>query len=81
MGSKVGDAIKNRRAQLKNDKGGTMTQSDLAGKISKPVSLIIDYERGTAAPDQQVLSKLESILKIHLRGDKIGEERTFGKKK
>jgi len=58
-----------------------MTQADLAAKISKPTSLIVDYERGTATPDQAVLSKLENILKIHLRGDKIGEERTFGKKK
>jgi len=55
-----------------------MTQTDLATKLSKPVSLIVDMERGTAPPDQVVLGKLENILKVHLRGRNIGQPKVFG---
>ena len=34
IGVKVGDAIKAARAQAKNDKGGPMTQKDLATKCN-----------------------------------------------
>lgn len=76
----MGDAIKAARAQLKNDKGTTMTQSDLAKKIYQPAGVVNDYERGTAKPDQNILRDMERVLKVHLRGDKIGQPKVLGKK-
>jgi putative transcription factor len=81
VGTDVGNAIKNARAQLKNDKGAPMTQKDLATKINQTPTVVADYERGTATPNEKILSDMERVLKVYLRGKNIGEPKVFGKKK
>ena len=81
MGSQVGEAIKKARAELKNDKGQAMTQKDLATKINQTPTVVADFERGTAAPNEKILSDMERVLKVYLRGKNIGEPKVFGKKK
>jgi len=64
----VGRAIQTARQDLE------LSQKDLAQKINEKPSVLQDYESGKAIPNPQILSKLERILKVKLRGSDIGKK-------
>ena len=81
VGTDVGNAIKKARGEAKNDKGQPMTQKDLATKINQTPAVVAEFERGSAQPNEKILSDMERVLKVYLRGKNIGEPKVFGKKK
>jgi len=50
-----------------------MTQKDLATKINEKPQVINDYEAGRAIPNNQILSKVERIIGLKLRGKDKGQ--------
>ena len=45
-----------------------LSQRDCAQKINEKPSILKDYESGKAIPDDRILSKLERVLGVKLRG-------------
>lgn len=55
--------------QARMQKG--LSQKDCAQKINEKPSVLQDYESGKAIPNGQILSKLERLLGVKLRGRSI----------
>jgi len=51
-----------------------LSQKDVAQKINEKPSILQDYESGRAIPNAQILSKLERVLGVKLRGTDIGKK-------
>eukprot|EP01111_Echinosteliopsis_oligospora_P007870 TRINITY_DN231_c0_g1_i1.p1 TRINITY_DN231_c0_g1~~TRINITY_DN231_c0_g1_i1.p1 ORF type:complete len:139 (-),score=54.85 TRINITY_DN231_c0_g1_i1:45-461(-) len=49
-----------------------LNQKELANAINEPVATVVAYESGKAAPDQRILTKMERVLGVKLRGKDIG---------
>jgi len=68
----VGRAIQRARQD------SSLTQKELAQRINEKPQVVNEYESGKAVPNQQILSKLERVLGVKLRGKDIGTP--FGSK-
>ncbi|KAK5164932.1 multiprotein-bridging factor 1 [Saxophila tyrrhenica] len=80
----VAKALAQARNQLKNQKGATMTQKDLANKAAVDVKYVADLERtGAEFPSMDVVQKLQKAANVKLTGDKasIGQPMLGPKKK
>ncbi|CAK9291308.1 unnamed protein product [Gordionus sp. m RMFG-2023] len=63
----LGKIISKRRVEM------NMTQKDLATKICEKPQIVNEYESGKAIPNQQIISKMERILSMKLRGKDKGK--------
>ncbi|KAK6154273.1 hypothetical protein DH2020_008521 [Rehmannia glutinosa] len=65
---KVPTELKKAIMQARMDK--KLTQAQLAQMINEKPQVIQEYESGKAIPNQQIISKLERVLGVKLRGKK-----------
>ena len=78
----VAKALSQARNQLKNQKGGTMTQKDLANKANVDVKIVADLERtGADFPAMDAVLKLQKAANVRLTGSDIGAPMLGPKKK
>jgi putative transcription factor len=67
---------------MKNQKGATMTQKDLASKANVDVAYVAALERtGADFPPMDALLKLQKAANVRLTGSNIGEPMLGPKKK
>ncbi|KAK0939293.1 multiprotein-bridging factor 1 [Friedmanniomyces endolithicus] len=77
----VAKALSAARNNLKNQKGNTMTQKDLAVKANVDVKAVADLERtGAEFPSMDTVLKLQKAANVRLTGSNVGEP-MLGKKK
>ena len=77
----VAKALQTARAGLKNPKGTTMTQKDLASKASVDVAYVAALERpGADWPSQDFVTKIQKAANVKLTGQNVGGP-MFGPKK
>lgn len=82
MPDDVSKALAAARTSLKNQKGQTMTQKDLASKANVDVKYVADLERtGADFPSMDVVLKLQKAANVRLTGSNIGEPMLGPKKK
>ena len=78
----VAKALAQARTALKNQKGNTMTQKDLAAKANVDVKIVADLERaGAEFPPMDAVLKLQKAANVRLTGSNIGEPMLGPKKK
>lgn len=78
----VAKALMQARNILKNQKGTTMTQKDLASKANVDVKVVADLERtGADFPPMDAVLKLQKAANVRLTGSNIGEPMLGPKKK
>ncbi|EME46249.1 hypothetical protein DOTSEDRAFT_70296 [Dothistroma septosporum NZE10] len=78
----VAKALAEARTKLKNQKGNTMTQKDLAAKANVDVAAVAALERkGADFPSMDVVLKLQKAANVRLTGSNIGEPMLGPKKK
>ncbi|WOO76541.1 Multiprotein-bridging factor 1 [Vanrija pseudolonga] len=79
----VGKALAAARMAKKSADGKSMTQKELATQVNAKPQDIADLESGRAAPNQQLLAKLERVVGVKLRGaaNTIGQPLHAPKKK
>ena len=63
----VSQAIQQGRMGLK------LKQKDLAQRLNVKPDVVVQYESGKSIPSNQLLQKMERILKVKLTGKNIGE--------
>lgn len=49
------------------------TQKELSQKINEKPQIVNEYESGKAIPNNQIQSKMERVLGVHLRGKDAGK--------
>ena len=82
VSEEVAKALSQARNGLKNQKGNTMTQKDLANKAAVDVKYVADLERsGAEYPPQDVVTKLQKAANVKLTGTNIGDPFLGPKKK
>ncbi|XP_015914714.1 endothelial differentiation-related factor 1 homolog [Parasteatoda tepidariorum] len=67
VGLEVGRLIQ----QGRQNKG--LTQKELATRINEKPQVINDYEAGRAVPNQMILTKIERVIGLKLRGKERGQ--------
>lgn len=82
MSDEQAKACAQARNALKNAKGTTMTQKDLATKANVDATSVALMERaGAELPSQDVITKLQKALNVRLTGTNIGGPLLGPKKK
>ncbi|KAK0795040.1 multiprotein-bridging factor 1 [Friedmanniomyces endolithicus] len=77
----VAKALSAARNNLKNQKGNTMTQKDLAVKANVDVKAVADLERtGAEFPSMDTVLKLQKAANVRLTGSNVGEPMLGNKK-